>query len=113
MSFILLTTFICWISFAAVATWIGDDRVDIPWYKKLAAYIFVIFIDVPYNVTTGSIILLQMPKAGRLTFTARVRHILLSGEFKETEWRWKVSYFMCKYLISPWDFNHCGLGLGK
>lgn len=24
-------------------------------------------------------------------------------------WRGKVSIFVCKYMIEPWDWNHCGL----
>lgn len=42
----------------------------------------------------------------RKTFTSRLKHYLRA---QPESWRGKLALFMCKYMVEPWDFNHCGL----
>ena len=86
-------------------------------FEKSLLYIwglvFVIFIDVPYNIVFGTLYFRQLPNKDGCgwTFTERLQHIL--KEEPVESWRWQHAYWICRYLISPWDFNHCGLGLGR
>lgn len=62
-------------------------------------------LDVAWNVFFGSLFFLQFPHESRPTLTERMRHLLITDD----GWRFKLAFFMCKYLVEPWDPNHCGL----
>ena len=76
----------------------------------LSSTIFIV-VDVIYNIIIGTIYFRQLPTKKTLTLTQRLRKIL--KEEPVESWRWEHAYFICKYLISPWDFNHCRMGLGR
>jgi len=43
------------------------------------------------------------------TLTEALRYIIHSGDYKQYEWRWRQAYFICQYLIEPFDRGHCKL----
>jgi len=112
--FIIISTLILWLSFIAVTKIVDDasSRDDLNIFQKAAVFVFIVFIDVPHNYTVSSIIFWELADNDRKTLTARLKHILRSGLYEEDEWRFKLALFMCKYMISPWHFNHCGMGFG-
>jgi len=71
---------------------------------------FFIAIDVFYNYTFGTLFFWQLPDWKHKTLSERLRKIL--AEEPEESKRWKLAYWVCRYFISPWDFNHCRAGLG-
>ena len=75
----------------------------------LYGFCFIV-VDILYNYTFGTIIFWQFTKSGDRTLSQRLRTILRT-EVSDS-WRWKLAYFVCRYLITPWDFNHCRIGLG-
>lgn len=79
----------------------------------LWSFIFVGLLDVPYNVIFGTIYFRQLPNKDGCgwTLTERLQHILKTEPIES--WRWQHAYFICRFLISPWDFNHCRMGLGR
>lgn len=62
--------------------------------------------DVLFNITYGSLMFLQVFEARNITFTHRMKAILRT---EPDSWRGKLSMWICRYLIEPWDQNHCGL----
>lgn len=65
--------------------------------------------DVVYNYTWGSLVFWQFPRSGEWTFTARLQRLV-----KDTGWRSVIARWTCRYLVEPWDTDHCGMGtLGK
>ncbi len=88
------------------------NRENLNWFQKLCVVLFII-LDVFVNVAFITFWMLQLPTLTRLTLTARLRFILLSGEFKETEWRYRIAENLCKRRISKLDYNHCGMKFGK
>lgn len=111
---VIEATLALWLAFI-VTVEIADgarSRDDLNWFQTIAVYVFVIF-DVAYNYTYGAILFGELAHKDRKTLTARLKYILHSGHYSESGWRFRLALFMCKYMISPWHFNHCGLGLGK
>lgn len=96
------------------------SKVDkMPMIIKVPAYIFgglAFLFDVLFNVVYGTIFAVELPdfKGAHVkylpTFSERLKDIL-QGKGKAPVYgiRWKMAYFMCKYMIEPWDKNHCGL----
>lgn len=109
VSLILVSTFILWLFFIAL-TAIVDDKTkqlsDLSLIKRILVIAFVVF-DVIYNFTIGTLIFLELPSLKRKTLTLRLRYILFTKA--EWEWRFKLAYFMCKYMIEPFDWGHCRL----
>lgn len=67
---------------------------------------YAVFIcDILWNIIFGSVLFFELPSKKRLTLTARMKHLILFDE----GWRFKVAYFICRYIVEPWDWNHCGL----
>jgi hypothetical protein len=119
---VLKATLVLWMFFIVTTKAIDDANKlsDLTVFRKVFVVAFVIF-DVLYDLTFGKILFWELTDSrvkfyrgkGKITLTARLKSILLSGEYKETEWRYILALFMCKYMVSPWDFNHCGMGYGK
>lgn len=114
MTFIICSTLILWISFIALTKIVDmakDEWETINWLKKLAVIAFVI-IDVLHNYTAGAIIFMELASNDRKTLTARMREVLKrdNTEFLDQCWRKPIATFICKYMVEPWDFGHCGLG---
>lgn len=111
MIVMIIISFILWLAFIGTMQVIGDvkNKANLNLVQKIVIALFVI-LDVVYNYTYGTVLFLEFAELNRSTLTSR-----LKGYLKEqpTSWRGKLSYCICKYLISPWDWNHCGLGLGK
>jgi len=76
--------------------------------KKLVAGV-ALGIDVVYNYTYGTLLFLDFP-IGKYTFTARLKDYVKT---QPTSWRGKLSDFICRTMVSPYDYDHCGLGYGK
>jgi len=107
---ILIATLALWVSFIVLMKIVDDTkREDLNWFQKIAVILFVVF-DVVYNYTYGAILFWEFADNDHKTLTSRLKHILLSGFYDEDEWRFKLALFMCKYMISPWDPGHCGMG---
>ncbi len=111
--YLIPATMLLWIFWIVVARLMEEfgKKTQNP-FVLMVYSVFYIF-DVLFNVVYGSIGFLQLPRFKQLTLTARLKNILLSGDFQETEWRFKVALFVCKKMISPWEWNHCGMGFGK
>lgn len=110
---LLLATFALWIGFIIFAT-LKEKVLDKDYHIaiKVPAYAFgIAFLvgDVGYNYTFGSVLFWELASRDRVTLTKRLRHILHSGLYLETSWRFKRAHFMCKYMIEPWDLGHCAL----
>jgi len=108
---LFLASILFWLSFITIMKIVGDAREkdQLNLFQKIAVIIFLL-IDVVFNIIYGSIIFLQLFSIDQPTLTSRLKNILLSGEFNDT-WRYKLAFFMCRRMISPWDQNHCGMGL--
>jgi len=103
----ILAAIILWFLFINVMTW-KKYKDKIPEWVLPFLYVVVYIAyawDIIFNILFGSIIFMQVPK--HATLSARLSYNLVALE-PET-WRWKMSYFVCRYIIEPWDWNHCGL----
>lgn len=78
----------------------------------IAGFIFIALIDVPFNVVIGTMYFRQKPgpSTGGWTLSERLRWILKTKEVES--WEWQHAFFICRKFVSPWDYNHCGMGLG-
>ena len=107
---IFAASIILWIMFIIFANFKEHLRHDhappIEAVMLLFTFIFGV-VDVIFNVVYGSIVFLQFPHYKRLTLTARMRYILL--ERGEYDWRFRLADVICRRLVEPWDWNHCGL----
>lgn len=111
--YVLLATLALWVFFI-ITTKVADgakSRKDLNKFQLVLVYTFVVF-DVVYNYSYGALLFWEFADRERKTLTARLRWILLSGNYHEEEKRYRLALFMCKYMVSPWDFNHCGMGFG-
>ena len=110
-----------WVFFI-ITTKVIDDATklsELNLFQKVFVLAFVA-VDVLYDFTFGKVLFWEFTDKrtkfyrgkGKITLTARLKHILLSGEYYADEWRYILARFMCKYMVSPWDFNHCGMGYG-
>lgn len=75
-----------------------------------------IIADVIFNIIYGSILFLELPNFKNThfkfmpTFTERCsRHLHNEWERQDKSWRYRIAYFLCHYLLEPWDPNHCGM----
>ena len=111
---ILLSTLYLWIFFIFVSRfiWYADKvggRSNVPKPIRMVAYpIIALFIamDIAYNYTYGALLFLEPANSGRKLFTARLKHYI---KYSRNTWRGSLAVWMCKHMIEPWDFNHCGL----
>jgi len=107
---LFISLVILWLFFIATMAVVDDaEWENLNLVQKIFVALFVIY-DVLWNFTGGSIMFLEFADMDRKTLTERLKHILHSGEYEETEWRFKLAIFMCRYLIEPHDFGHCRLG---
>ena len=98
-----------WLFFIATANVVKYTSKQTPMIKRAPATVFtLLFIvgDVIFNVTYGSIVFLQLPHYKRLTLTERLKYNLV---VYSDSWRGKLSYWICRRLVEPWDQHHCGL----
>jgi len=56
-------------------------------------------VDVLFNIVFGTIMFLQMPALSRLTLSARMDDLILTG----SGWRKKFAIWFVKYLLQPFD----------
>lgn len=101
----VVSMFILWFFFINVMTWKKYESKIPNWIKPILKLIAIIGIvwDFLFNITFATVIFLELPKETMLTF--RMQRILLTDD----GWRFKVARFICRYLVEPWDPNHCGL----
>jgi len=110
---ILLSTIALWLAFITTAK-IADDansREDLNTFQCICVVLFLI-VDVLYNYTYGAVLYLEFASNKRKTLTARMKHLLHKTddtEFMDKYYRKPLARFMCKYMVEPWDYNHCGL----
>lgn len=107
----VVASVLLWLGFIAVMQVVQgvQRKEDLDVKQKIAVVLFVAG-DVFYNYTYAAILFLELGSLKRRTLTARLKHYLRE---QPESWRGKIAYFMCKYMISPWDWDHCGLGLGN
>ena len=91
------------------------DR-EFKWYIKypiILLFAIGYILDVIFNILWGTCLFLQMPYRGtgfNLTFSQRLRRILRGDTLiAKGTFRYKMAMFFCRYMIEPWDKNHCGL----
>ena len=104
---LLSATIALWIFFIATAKVAqkANSREDLSPFQYLFVVCFLI-ADVIYNYTYGAVLFLEFASNDRKTLTARLKHYLRT---EPESWRGKLSLFMCKYMIEPWDAGHCSL----
>ena len=97
---------LAWIVFANTRHYIGKDYA--PPIQAIAHLFSVIFLvlDVAFNFTYATVLFMQLPSFKRPTLTQRMKRILRD---EPINWRWKLADFVCRRMVEPWDFNHCGL----
>lgn len=104
---VIVASLIFWLFWIAISRLIPHTKHKHFWVVdaliKLAFVIFIV-IDAAFNITYGSLIFLELPKEWMLTM--RLQRILTSYD---TGWRFKLALFVCRYMVEPWDFNHCRL----
>lgn len=107
---LLVATFDLWISFV-FAMWSAKGKTRYEFLSPSAKVFVGYFIvkDVFYNYTWASLMFWEFASNDRKLLTARLKHILFSGEYDTESWRWELAYWMCQYLIEPWDKGHCNL----
>lgn len=104
--------FVLWVITANIKEY---AREGVPMYIRAPATVWglcFVVIDVVYDKVLGGLIFWQSPFGYGWTLSQRLRFILTSGEYDVVSWRWQLAHWICRYLISPWDFNHCRIGLG-
>lgn len=89
------------------------------WLKIFLTYVLgvpFVLLDVLFNVIYGTVLFVELPDFGGAhwkglpTFTERCsRHLRQQWGAEDKNWRFHVAYFICHYLLEPWDYNHCGL----
>lgn len=101
----LISFLALWIGFVNVMTWKHNKHKIPQWLQYLlwpiAAAVYC--LDVVFNWAFASIIYFELPREPTLSERMR-RHIITRDD-----WRFKLSVWTCKYLVEPWDWNHCGL----
>lgn len=107
--------FILWVFFINVM-WMkhkGQKKYTHGWKKwlfyaicgplALIGYLWDILFDILY----GTFMFWGLPNIKRLTLSARMKHIIKTQPIDS--WRRKEAVWICRYLVEPWDHNHCGL----
>jgi hypothetical protein len=122
MSFII-ASILFWFLFASAMTlydkWKVQKKYSLKWWGLgivgLPIFIIGFPYDIIYNFTWGSLIFLELPKkrpkgkgfnSFEWTFTHRLWRLIY-----DKGWRGHVARFICRYLVQPWDLNHCGVQL--
>ena len=107
-----------WILFVNVMK-IAENRDNIPLWLHKPAYALVIFgvlWDGLFNIFYGSIMFLALPdfKGSKYhfpLFTHRLRGLIREKKLDSPldRYRYYLARFICRYVVEPWDTNHCGL----
>lgn len=109
----ILATFFFWFIFATLMR-LRDKQKRYAknkwqwWAITVPGYLLLIVgypYDVLYNLTYGTICFWQFPRRGEWTFTARLQRCVHLAT-----WRGQLARFVCRYLVEPWDADHCGMG---
>lgn len=110
LNFILISTLALWIAFIMLTRIVGDARTrrELNFIQRIAVYVFVAG-DILYNLGPGAVLFLEPSRGFHETLTMRMKRILHSGDYRESSWRFKLAYFICRYMVEPWDFGHCAL----
>lgn len=101
--------FVLWIIFINFM-WAERNLHRIPKWLHIPIKIFGAIgylYDVFFNFTWGILMFMQLPEFHRPTLSQRMKKILITE--KQTSWRFKLAFFVCRKLVEPWDPNHCGL----
>ena len=104
--------FIAWVVFSSfVLDHVRHHKGHILPVQILILFFGMLFLigDSVYNIIFGTIYFRRLPE----DWTLSQRLIRMLHDEPVESWRWSHSYYICRKLISPWDFNHCGLGLGR
>ena len=85
-------------------------RADTRGYKLLTVlgYLFLVPglpMDWLLNVLS-TVVFADYPATWHELFTGRMRRYLRHEP--SGSWRFRAAYLLCKYLLHPWDENHCG-----
>ena len=106
----LIATFVLWLLFIPAANLVNRHKQGkLNETETLLGKIYVGFFvvaDILFNYSYGSIIFVSLPPKGCHTLTARLKYYLRN---EPASWRGEMSYFMCRYMIEPWDMGHCAL----
>jgi len=95
-----------WILFINIMAW-KHNKDMISWWVLPFLYPIVVLgylVDVYFNIVFGTVVFLELPK--QLTLSERMREIL---KRPDRDYKFKISKFICRYLVEPHDPNHCGL----
>ena len=78
------------------------DKMGITWYGLYPIAGIAVMFDILFNWTIGTLYFFELPR--EFLFTTRCnRHINSDDEGKKARAEW-----VCKYLLDPYDENHCG-----
>lgn len=110
----LLATFFLWFLFATLMR-LRDKREKFLkrswqwWMISLVGYPLLVVgypYDVAYNLTYGTLMFWQLPRRWEWTFTSRLQRLVHDRK----TWRGAEARWLCRYLVEPWDADHCGQG---
>ncbi len=114
-----------WVFFVNVM-WLKANIDRIPKWTKPFAWAFAIIgylYDILFNIFIGTIMFVQLPDFAGVPYyapplTHRMRKILKEARTETLleKYRFYLAMLLCRYLVEPWDPDHCGLetlGLGK
>lgn len=105
---LLIASIVFWLLFIAVANLYHNSYKNATGLKRYAMILLAgigLVVDVLYNFTYATVAFMQWPSLSRPTLTARMKYNLAN----DTGWRYKLSSFVCRKMVEPWDWNHCGL----
>lgn len=105
---IFLASIILWVMFIAVCNFRAHLTHGHPPFIDAIIHLFsfvFIVIDVTFNLVYGTIVFMDLPR--EFTLTARLKRLL--HDDPRWDWRKKLASFVCRKMIEPWDWNHCGL----
>lgn len=109
IEFIFWGVLITWIAYIPAANIINRER-EKPYtgLRRVIMFLYVALfavIDVTANIFVFSLLFGELPREGLVT-TRLKRHILETPQYK---WRHGLAYFICRYMVEPWDHDHCSL----
>jgi hypothetical protein len=116
--YMLVAMAILWIFFVNIM-WLKHNKEKVPlWLHKPLMGVVIIggIWDGLFNIIFGTVLLIGWPdfKGAKWHFpllTHRLRGIIRANK-QDTildRYRFYLSRFICRYLVAPWDKNHCGL----
>jgi len=106
----IVASFIFWLMFIMVANLKNNsykNATGVKRYALLAYGIVFIIVDVVFNFVYGALIFKEFGSFDRPTLTQRLKHILENEP--DNSYKYKLASFVCRKMIEPWDWNHCGL----